>query len=199
MLKNLAFTTLSLLFLVSCGGGMIGGQYQENLKRLDEVHGYCDNPVRNIKKGSLRYKICKDKEMAAGADGIVDDELNLPFQDLLNRDRENKGTFALTYNRFLWEASLDAVSDYPLRNIDSQGGYLETEYIYEEGLTDKRCIIKIKITSTELISTGVSTNIICQNKIEDGWVGDKKPYTNESKQLTLLILNKANQISQQDQ
>ena len=187
------------LFLVSCGGGMIGGQYQENLKRLDEVHGYCDNPIRNIKKGTLRYKICKDNEMAAGADGITDDELNLPFQDLLNRNQNNKGTFALTYNRYLWEASLDAVSDYPLKNIDSQGGYLETEYIYEDGLSDKRCVIKIKLTSTELISTGVSPNIICQSKTGDNWINDKEQYDDESKQLTLLILNKASKISQQDQ
>lgn len=188
-----------MLFLASCGGGVIGGQYQENLKRLDKVHGYCDNPLRNIKKGTLRYKICKDNEMAAGADGIVDDELNLPFQDLLNRGQDSKGQLLITYNRYLWEGSLDALARYPLKNVDSQGGYLETEHIYEEGLSDKRCTVKVRVTSTELVSNGVSTNVICQNKINDSWVNDGQEYVEESKQLTLLILNYASKISQQDQ
>jgi hypothetical protein len=190
---------LLLLFLASCGGLNVGSDYQENLKRLDQVHGYCDNPIRNIKKGTLRYKICKDKEKAAGADGIIDDEFNLPFSDMLNRNNSSNATLALPYNRYLWEGSLAVLAEFPLKNVDSQGGYLETEYIYEKDLNDKRCVIKVNVTSTELLSTGVTAKVLCQNNIQENWVSDGQDYQEESKQLTLSILTQAAELSNKDQ
>lgn len=196
MIKYIVSILLSLA-LFSCGGGMIGGKYQENLKRLDKVHGYCDNPIRNIKKGSMRYKTCKDQENAAGADGIVDKEFSIPFEDILNRKSEG-GQFALTYNRYLWDGSLDVLSKYPLKTVDSQGGYLETEYIYDENIINKRCTIKVKITSVEFLSNGVKTSIICQDKKNDQWYGDGIEYKEDSKQVTLAILQKGQILAQQN-
>ena len=57
-------------------------------------------------------------------------------------------------------------------------------------------IIKINILSNELVSNGVNTNIICQNKINDEWQSDQLKYENESKQLTITILNNASKLSQ---
>ena len=74
----------SIGILNSCTG-IVGGKYEENLAKLDKVYGYCDNPQRNLKKSSLRYKNCKRKEMAAGPDGVVDEESSMPFDDLFNK------------------------------------------------------------------------------------------------------------------
>ena len=196
---KLIISIFLLLSLGACSGLDVGSDYQENLKRLDQVHGYCDNPVRNIKKGSQRYKICKDKERAAGADGLIDDQFSLPFGDILNRNNSSNTQLALSYNRYLWEGSLAILTEFPLKLVDSQGGYLETEYIYEQDLNDKRCVIKVNVTSTELLSTGVTTKVLCQNRIQENWVSDGKEYKEESKQLTLSILTKASELSSKDQ
>ena len=91
------------------------------------------------------------------------------------------------------------MTEFPLKLVDSQGGYLETEYIYEQDLNDKRCVIKVNVTSTELLSTGVTTKVLCQNRIQENWVSDGKEYKEESKQLTLSILTKASELSSKDQ
>ena len=63
MLKKIIYISLLplIMFLASCGGGMVGGQYQENLAKLDDIYGYCDNPQRGYNKSSIEYKVCKDK------------------------------------------------------------------------------------------------------------------------------------------
>ena len=69
----------SCLALLSCNSGIVGDNYQENLVKLDKIYGYCDNPHRNLNKSTVQYKVCKDKEAAAGADGLSDDDFKLPF------------------------------------------------------------------------------------------------------------------------
>ena len=52
--------------------------------KLDKIYGYCDNPLET--KSAVQYKVCKDKEAAAGADGLSDDDFKLPFLDsILNQ------------------------------------------------------------------------------------------------------------------
>ena len=68
LLKNLTFLMLiSSILLVGCGS-----KHQENLARLDEVHGVCDNPARILTK--RQYEICKMKERgSAGGELEIDD------------------------------------------------------------------------------------------------------------------------------
>ena len=66
-MKKYSLTALILsLLLFSCGGdSFVGGKHQENLERLDKIHGYCDNPSRtDIKKKGIAYNICKDHELS---------------------------------------------------------------------------------------------------------------------------------------
>jgi hypothetical protein len=59
-----------------------------------------------------------------------------------------------------------------------------------------RCLIKIRIVSAEIVSNGVVTNFICENKINDQWVSKKEKYTEEEKRLTLKILKTAVEVSE---
>ena len=61
----------------------------------------------------------------------------------------------------------------------------------------KRCLIKIIVTSKELVSNGVSVFFNCQNKIGDQWENDGAEYIEESKQLTLSILQNAKNFQAQ--
>lgn len=191
-----------MIALFSCSGGFLGGQYQEQVAKLDKIHGYCDNPLRNIKVDKREYKICKDKEMAAGADGLgASDEFNLPFvDDLLNNRKNNKDiVYTSNVNKYLWSGALNTLSNYTIKNIDSSGGYLETDWIYDSNNPDnERCAIKIQINSLELISTGVETSIVCQNKINSSWVNTQDNYDVEEKQISLAVLASANKYLNED-
>ena len=194
MLKKVFYISLLplIILLTSCGGGMIGGQYQENLAKLDDVYGYCDNPQRGYNKSSIEYKVCKDKESAAGADGLADTDFRLPFVDdlLNNRGSRDNLVYTSSVNKYLWSGSLNILSDYPLKTADSNGGYLETEWIYDnrDG-REQRCIIKIQINTIEFVSNGVETNIICQTKQNSEWMNMGENFINAENQLTLAILN----------
>ena len=63
----------------------------------------------------------------------------------------------MSINPNLWQASLQILKRYPLENADALGGIIETKYIYSEENINQRCVIKILITSQEIISNGVNT------------------------------------------
>ena len=189
--------------MVSCGGdSFVGGQHQENLKRLDKIHGYCDNPSRtDLAKKGIAYNICKDHERALGPDGEMSEKFTLgeSFDNLLNRDKGGKTILAQTINKELWNGSLKVLSNYSIKNADSSGGFIETDWIFEEGDTNNRCLIKIQIVSLKLVSNGVETNIVCQKLTSDKWINDNQDYIDEEKQLTLAILTEANKYQAQNQ
>ena len=202
MNKILTITLLSLL-LVSCGGdSFIGGQHQENLKKLDEIHGYCDNPSRtDLAKKGIAYNICKDHERALGPDGDMSEKFTLgeSFDNLLNKRNGESLVLAQTINKELWNGSLKVLSNYSIKNADSSGGFIETDWIFEEQDTNNRCLIKVQIVSLELISNGVETKIVCQRLTNEKWINDNKDYIDEEKQLTLAILTEANKYKAQNQ
>ena len=88
----------------------------------------------------------------------------------------------------MWKAALDVTKTYPLKIADSQGGYIQTEWINNTEDQSVRCLIKIQILSKELITTGVSTNFLCENKLNETWGPDNIDYIEEEKQITLKIL-----------
>ena len=174
------------LILLSCGG-----KYQENQKKLDELYGECDNPTKKIKLSDLQYKNCKAKERAKGESFFnLEGDLN----DLIS-GRNKDVIYMSSVNPYLWGASLEITSSYPLKIADNQGGYIETDWIYDLENLNQRCLIKIQISSNELISTGVATKFICETKNNENWILDNKNYLSEEKQLTLKILDKASKLS----
>ena len=188
---------LLLFFSILVSSCNNSNNYQTNLERMDEIYGVCDNPMRandpiTGDKGSERYKRCKAKENAQGT-SLFDLAGDLNSKILGNNN--NEILYVGSSNPFLWRAALDITSQYPLKIADNQGGYIETDWIVDENIEQKRCLMKIQLTSAELLSTSVNTNIVCQNKSSDSWIPDTDSYLEEEKQITLKILSDASILS----
>ena len=182
-----------LIGLYACGTGQ---NYQANLERLDKIYGKCDNPYREYRE--IEYKICKDKEMAAGPDGEIGEALDI--NNLLSgfgKNRENIIVSADT-NNFLWDASLKVMDNYSLKIIDYDGGFIETNWIMQDDTINQRCLIKTHITSPELVSNGIANKIICQTKKNGEWLNSKEEFLDAEKNLTLKILSTARDLSLQN-
>lgn len=79
--------------------------------------------------------------------------------------------------------------------VDSQGGYISTDWIFNKDEPNKRCQIKVNVTSQEFISTGVKTKIICQEKDNNQWYLNNLGLSEDEKKITLKILEKALELS----
>lgn len=182
--KNLIIP-LSITLFVSCAGNN-----QEVLKKTDEIFG-CDNPHRQLT--DMEYKICVDKQRAAGGEPMDLDKLGTNLKDYFTP--EGGVVYQASINKSLWDGAIKVTNQYPLKIADNQGGYIETDWIYSEENTSQRCAIKIQILSRELLSNGLETTFICQNKIDDIWVGDGTKYFDQEKRMTLKILEEAKRIN----
>ena len=184
MFKPLIFL-LVLLILSACSNN-----FENNRAELDKRYGKCDNPARPM--STYKYKECKAQEMAGG-ESLFDIENG--FSDILGKKNNNNYIVQYTVNPYLWNAALKTTSNYSLKIADNQGGIIETDWIYNEGQDQERCLIKIRIVSQELISNGVETNFVCEEKINENWIVKKEFYLEEAKQINLQILNLAAELS----
>lgn len=192
LLKNL-IAILGFIFIVSCTNA---NKSEENLKRLDKIYGYCDNPHREI--SGTRYEVCKAKEMGAGPDGEIGEEKSIgEIFGGLGGSNKNQVTYIKSVNNNLWQGTMDVLSPYSIKLIDSEVGYVETDWIYEKNEPNRRCLIKVQIKSAELVSNGVSTTISCQVKENDNWFNDSEQFIDQEKKLTLTILSKSQEYYNQ--
>jgi hypothetical protein len=116
------------------------------------------------------------------------------FDNLLGQGDANI-IYQSSVNPFLWNAGLEVTKKYPLKIADNQGGFIETEWIYDSNNTNQRCLIKIQIKSQELITTGVSSSFLCERNNGDMWLADNIAYTQEENQITLKILEIAGNLA----
>ena len=193
MQKNYLFiiTIMFSFLIVSCQGTR-----EQELKKLDKLWGYCDNPHREFSE--LEYTTCKRKEMAKRSSNKTDDMKPFSITDFLDKvNNEGVGTGFVnsSVNPYLWQGSIDVTSTYNLKIADATGGFIQTEWIYDQGSTNKRCLIKIQIVSAEYISTGVKSSFLCENKNQDIWISDGEEYFEEEKMLTLKILEASQKYS----
>ena len=184
----------AFILLQSCSN--VGGDIEKNLAETDKIYGKCNNPNRQFTY--ITKKICEDQVRAAGPDGVVGDPIDVT--EIFSRFGSNeKVVYAgSSANQFLWNGALETLKSYPLMTVDSQGGFISTEWILEELNPNQRCLIKVNITSRELISNGVNAKILCQRKETDVWYPIKELFVEEEKNLTLKILEKAGQLSNID-
>jgi hypothetical protein len=188
LIRNIALIALMSLMFFGCGK-----KHQENLKKLDEVHGVCDNRGRILTK--RQYEICKMKERGSAGESLDVEDISTSLGDLI-RGQLGTGTvigggtsFA---NRYLWQASLEVLSPFPIKIADNGGGYIETDWIVDYNQSDnKRCQVKIMVRSSELVSNGLKSTLNCQNFDGENWNSDKQKYPNEEKNITLRILEVA--------
>ena len=192
-LIKIIFVLSFSVFFINCAGTL-----EQDLKKLDEIYGYCDNPQRNL-RGS-KYETCKAKERAAGPEGKADEKTAMSFDTIVEKIRggPKQNVFSAPVNPSLWRGSLEALKPYDLKIADNQGGFIQTEWIYNSNEPNSRCIIKIQINSIELVSNGVDAVIQCQKKLGDIWQNDDIQYITEEKKLILKILELANNHSSEN-
>ncbi len=176
---------LCAVFLISCTG-----TYDENQAKMDEIYG-CKKPGENLSK--KKYQACLAKERAMGETLFnLEGDLN----DLISG--RNKVVYQSAVNPYLWNAALQVTNTYPLIIADSQGGFIQTDWIINNDDENLRCLIKIQILSKDLITTGVSSKFLCENKLGDNWNKDNIDYIEEEKQITLKILEVAGTLEKAD-
>ena len=194
-MKYISLLLLTLIFIVQ--GCTNANQSEENLKKLDKVYGYCDNPQRSIT--GRQYEVCKAREDSAGPDGEIGEGKTISeiFSSITGNKNNNNGQVQVisAVNRELWRGAMEVLSPYSIKNIDSNVGYIETDWIYSPNIDDERCSIKVKILSTELVSNGVDVNFVCSKLINNNWVLMDDDFIDEEKRLHLKILENA-QLSQ---
>ena len=180
-----AFVLIILMaILSSCSGNM-----EKKQAELDEIYGECDNPTRNL--STRKYKECLAK-VRGGGENFFD--LTNSFKDSFNRGGPQT-VYMTAVNNDLWNAALDVTKDYPLKIADSQGGIIETQWISNYQNTNLRCLIRVRILSAELVSNGVNSKFICEEKNNGEWLQTQEQYIEEEKQMTLKILSTASKIS----
>ena len=150
-------------------------------------------------KTFINDKNCSQDFLKKVSNKLLDIQNQNDSQGLFDSNNGSNMVLAQTINRELWNGSLNVLSNYSIKNADSNGGYIETDWIYEKNNTSNRCLIKVQVTSLELVSNGVEANIICQELINKKWINDNQDYINENKQLTLAILTAANKYKTQNQ
>ena len=178
---------LVIIFFVSCSG-----TYEENQKLLNELHGKCNNPSNPLTTKQRNRCLTEERARGESLFGLAEGN-NLG--DIFGGSNKQNVIYQGPVNPYLWRASLEITSPYPLKIADNQGGYIETDWIVDKSNQAQRCIIKINILSAELISTAVSSRLICENKSDDLWVSDSVQYVEEEKQLTLKILKLGNDLA----
>ena len=173
------------IFLYGCSGN-----FREQRDKAAKLYGECDIPSENLKANKIKYKQCKAKERADGESLFnLEGDLN----ELIGRGEEK--VYQYSVNPYLWSASLEVTSLYPIKIADNQGGFIETDWITKSDNNSQRCLIKIRVLSTELITTGVDTKFLCEYKDKDIWVTDNVEYLQEEKQITLKILEIAGKLA----
>lgn len=193
MLKILLSLAIGLT-ITSCSQGFNNGNIEKNLEATDKIYGRCNNPNRQFTE--IEKEICIAKVRAAGPDGKVDEPINLTdIIDKFNNPEKNVVYAGSSTNQFLWNGSLSVLEAYPLKTVDSQGGFIASEWVLDKNEPNKRCQIKVNVTSQDFISTGVKTKIICQEKVNNQWYPSDEILTEQEKKITLKILEIAQELS----
>ena len=193
MFRSILLLLISIFIMSSCSSGLMNGNVNKNLEELDKTYGKCQNPFRQMTKG--QRKICEDKQRAAGPDGEVGDPFSIT-QMIENYSNGGKTVYASSsVNDALWNASLILLEPYNIKIADSNGGLISTEWIQEKNQPNKRCSIKINISSKELVSNGVKVKLLCEERDIDEWYSDNITYQSEEKNMTLKILEIAQEIN----
>ena len=182
-MRNLALIA-SLLFLVlGCG---VGTNYQEVKERQMKT----DPCYYERLKGAKAEERCQARVDARTNDGkgsgLFDSMLDELRGEIGNGTGQN-----VAVNKWLWNGSIETVEDFPLKIADAFGGVIETDWINDSNIPNKRCAIKILIKSKDFISNGVSANMICQSFDGSKWILGNEDLSKANREIENSILSLA--------
>jgi hypothetical protein len=141
-------------------------------------------------KGSKFEERCRAR-VAAGTDGEKGGGLFDSMLDELRGEIGNGTGQNVAVNKWLWNGSIETVQDFPLKIADAFGGVIETDWINDNNIANKRCAIKILIKSKDFISNGVSANMICQTFDGSNWTLDNEDLSQANREIENSILSLA--------
>ena len=182
-MRNLALIA-SLLFLVlGCG---VGTNYQEVKERQMKT----DPCYYERLKGAKAEERCQARVDARTNDGkgsgLFDSMLDELRGEIGNGTGQN-----VAVNKWLWNGSIETVEDFPLKIADAFGGVIETDWINDSNIPNKRCAIKILIKSKDFISNGVSANMIRQSFDGSKWILGNEDLSKANREIENSILSLA--------
>ena len=183
-MKNLALL-VTLVFLIT-GCGVVGSNYQEVKERQIK-----NDPCHYERiKGANAEERCRAR-VAAGTDGKEGGGLFDSMLDELRGEISNGTGQNVAVNKWLWNGSIETVQDFPLKIADAFGGVIETDWINDNNIANKRCAIKILIKSKDFISNGVSANMICQTFDGSTWTLNNQDLSDANREIENSILSLA--------
>ena len=182
-MKNLLLVCFLLTFITGCGS--IGKNYQE-LKERDLKLDPCKYERQ---KGKGYEKVCEAK-VAAGGDGTSQGLFDNIIEELRGEVGGANGQ-NVSVNKWLWNGSIETVQNFPLKIADAFGGVIETDWINDNNIPNKRCAIKILVQSKEFISNGVSANMICQTFDGSNWILNNEDLSQANREIENSILSLA--------
>ncbi|HAG53415.1 MAG TPA: hypothetical protein DCL21_06485 [Alphaproteobacteria bacterium] len=100
----------------------------------------------------------------------------------------------LAVNQYLWRSSLEAISFMPLTQADSAGGVILSDWMNQEGTSNKQVKINIYILSKALEPTALNVKVFSREKLADGSYTDQKLDKATSTALEETILSNARSL-----
>ena len=182
-MKSLLLVCLLLTFITGCGS--VGKNYQEAKERDLKL-----DPCKYERaKGKGFGEICEAK-VAAGSDGKSEGLFGNIIEELRGEISGGNGQ-NVSVNKWLWNGSVETVQDFPLKIADAFGGVIETDWINDANISNKRCAIKILVQSKEFISNGVSANMMCQTFDGSNWILNNEDLSKANREIENSILSLA--------
>ena len=182
-MKSLLLVCFLLTFMTGCGS--VGKNYQDAKERDLKL-----DPCKYERaKGKGFGEICEAK-VAAGSDG----KSKGLFDNIIEELRGEVGGVNgqnVSVNKWLWNGSIETVQDFPLKIADAFGGVIETDWINDANISNKRCAIKILVQSKEFISNGVSANMMCQTFDGSNWILNNEDLSKANREIENSILSLA--------
>ncbi len=140
--KTLSVILVSIL-LFSCGGG------ETRKLSTDE---FVLSPKDKAKKERL------------GAGGVF-------LKDLIGSGKDDEqDNFVVSYNNPLWKASLEALSNFPLADVDAKSGLIITEWYTSEKKPTERYKITVLLLSPQINSDSIKVSVHRQIIKKNRWV-----------------------------
>ncbi len=100
-------------------------------------------------------------------------------------------------NSFLWKASLDVLSNFPLSSVDARSGLIITDWYSSESKPQQRFKITVLVLSDKISSSAVKVKIYKQVIKSSRWV-NQKIETNKTLAIERKIIQKAVDLKAQN-
>jgi hypothetical protein len=113
-----------------------------------------------------------------------------PIEELFGQKKQSSG---MPVNALLWRAALDVASFVPLRDVDTFGGSVVTEWYVPEDQPNRRIKLAVFVVGLELRSDAIQVRAYVQNRNGNDWTNVGRDAV-LGRKLEDLILTRAREL-----